>query len=189
MKSIKAKLIILVAVCVLLTAGIVGLQSIISSSEIVNEDSKMILQLTSENTCQEINALLSRIEQSVTTLGEIALEKLDNFEEFQKNGEYVKKYTDELETDVLNFARNTEGAMTVYVRYNPEFTDPSSGLFYSKPDVNSDFEKLVPTDFSMYDPEDSAHVGWYYIPVNNKVPTWMSPYLNENINWDYRNGY
>lgn len=25
-------------------------------------------------------------------------------------------------------------------------------------------------------------MGWYYIPVNNKKPTWMDPYLNSNIN-------
>lgn len=182
MKSIKAKLVILVAVCVLLTAGIVGTLSIMNSSQIVNDDSEMVMCLTNENTSKEINALLFRIEQSVRTLSEIAVEKLDNFSEFQRNEEYVKKYTDELETDVLNFARNTEGAMTAYVRYNPDFTEPTSGLFYSKPDKDSDFEKIEPTDFSMYDPEDSAHVGWYYIPVKNKVPTWMSPYLNENIN-------
>ena len=34
----------------------------------------------------------------------------------------------------------------------------------------------------MYDPSDAAHVGWYYIPVANKAPLWMDPYLNANIN-------
>ena len=32
------------------------------------------------------------------------------------------------------------------------------------------------------DKNDLEHVGWYYIPVENKKPTWMNPYLNENIN-------
>lgn len=47
--------------------------------------------------------------------------------------------------------------------------------------MDSKFDKLVPTDFSIYDKSDTAHVGWYYIPVENKKPTWMSPYLNENL--------
>ena len=33
----------------------------------------------------------------------------------------------------------------------------------------------------MYDPSDTAHVGWYYIPVQNGTATWMDPYLNANI--------
>ncbi len=45
-----------------------------------------------------------------------------------------------------------------------------------------DFYEVEPTDFSMYEPTDYAHVGWYYLPVENKAPLWMSPYLNENVN-------
>ena len=72
--------------------------------------------------------------------------------------------------------------MSFYIRFNPEFTPPTSGVFYSKPNETSSFEKLVPTDFSQFDPSDLEHVGWYYIPVNAKKPTWMDPYLNSNIN-------
>lgn len=49
-------------------------------------------------------------------------------------------------------------------------------------DAQSAFDSVTPTDFSMYDPSDVAHVGWYYIPVANKAPLWMDPYLNANIN-------
>lgn len=45
-----------------------------------------------------------------------------------------------------------------------------------------DFYEVEPTDFSMYEPTDYAHVGWYYLPIENKAPLWMSPYLNENVN-------
>lgn len=48
--------------------------------------------------------------------------------------------------------------------------------------MSDSFESVTPTDFSTYDKSDTAHVGWYYIPVENGVPTWMDPYLNENIN-------
>ena len=72
--------------------------------------------------------------------------------------------------------------MTFYIRFNPQITPPTSGVFYSKSDEKSNFEKLVPTDFSKYDPSDTEHVGWYYIPVNAKKPTWLDPYLNSNIN-------
>lgn len=47
--------------------------------------------------------------------------------------------------------------------------------------AEAEFESVTPTDFSMYDLGDTAHVGWYYIPVANKAPIWMDPYLNENV--------
>mgnify|MGYP000803738525 CR=1 FL=1 len=33
----------------------------------------------------------------------------------------------------------------------------------------------------MYDKSDVSHVGWYYTPVNNGAPMWMSPYYNDNV--------
>lgn len=61
-------------------------------------------------------------------------------------------------------------------------TDPTSGIFLNRPDTTSEFDSLPPTDFSIYDKDDVAHVGWYYIPIEKHAPLWMDPYLNENIN-------
>ena len=72
--------------------------------------------------------------------------------------------------------------MAVYVRFNPEFTPPTSGLFWSKTTLNGSFRQLVPTDFSGFNPSDVEHVGWYYLPIKNRKATWMPPYLNKNIN-------
>ena len=87
-----------------------------------------------------------------------------------------------MEQMLYEIGGNTEGALTAYIRYNPEFTEPDSGVFWSRSSDAEKFEALVPTDFSMYDPDDLEHVGWYYIPVKNGKPTWMDPYLNSNIN-------
>ena len=81
----------------------------------------------------------------------------------------------------VNAAANTEGAMAVYVRYNPEGTPPTAGLLWSKTALDGSVRQLTPTDFSGYSPEDTEHVGWYYIPVKYGKPTWMAPYLNEYI--------
>lgn len=55
-------------------------------------------------------------------------------------------------------------------------------VFFARDSEDSEFESVTPTDFSMYEPDDLEHVGWYYIPVQNKQATWMEPYLNSNIN-------
>ncbi|MDE7299352.1 MAG: methyl-accepting chemotaxis protein, partial [Lachnospiraceae bacterium] len=73
-------------------------------------------------------------------------------------------------------------SICVYIRYNPEFTEPTSGIFLTRSSTRDAFTSITPTDFSMYDETDLTHVGWYYIPVRHGSPLWMDPYLNENIN-------
>ena len=181
MKSIRMKITVSIVICSLITASIISLLSISDTRALSNAAAENELVLKCNNTGEEINALISRIEQSVDTLSDISMRKLD-FTKFKNNNEYVTSYTNGLLEDFYTFAEHTDGAITAYIRYNPEFTEPTSGIFLTRNSVESVFESVTPTDFSMYDPSDAAHVGWYYIPVANKAPLWMDPYLNANIN-------
>lgn len=181
MKSIKVKIGVLVLLCVLLVVGTIGFNSILSSKRVVEQYSSKLMQQQCTAQAEKINALLSRIEQSVIMLSDYSLQQLDNFATFQTDKDYVQQYVDKLSEIAITAADNTEGAMTVYIRFNPEFTEPTSGLFASRKAADSPFEKLVPTDFSMYDPTDITRVGWYYIPVQSGKATWMAPYYNENL--------
>ena len=181
MKSIRMKITVAIVICSLITASIISLLSISDTRELSNAAAENELVLTCDNTGREINALIYRIEQSVDTLTDIAMEKMD-FSKFKNNNAYVEEYTNGLLEEFFTFAEHTDGAITAYIRYNPEFTEPTSGIFLTRNDTQSAFESVTPTDFSMYDPSDAAHVGWYYIPVANKAPLWMDPYLNANIN-------
>lgn len=87
-----------------------------------------------------------------------------------------------VQQSVLDFANHTNGAVTAYLRYNPNYSNPTSGVFAQRQSVDSELQCLTPTDFSMYDESDVEHVGWYYLPVQAKKAIWMSPYMNENIN-------
>ena len=181
MKSIRMKITVAIVICSLITASIISLLSISDTRELSNAAAEKELVLTCENTGEEINALISRIEQSVDTLSDIAMRRLD-FPKFKNNSAYESNYTNELLEDFYTFAEHTDGAITAYIRYNPEFAEPTSGIFLTRNDTQSAFDSVTPTDFSMYDPSDATHVGWYYIPVVNKAPLWMDPYLNANIN-------
>lgn len=181
MKSIRMKITAAVVFCSLISAVVISLLSITNSRNMSNAAAEKELILNCENTGSEVNALISRIEQSVDTLTDIALERLD-FSKFQNNDAYVTQYTNELMEDFVKFAEHTDGAICAYIRYNPDFTDPTSGIFLTRINTQEAFESVTPTDFSMYEKDDYAHVGWYYIPVANKAPIWMDPYLNENIN-------
>lgn len=182
MKSLKTKVIALVLGCMLLSSFVIGSFSILSSKKAVSEDSAQIMNLLCENKSKEISALLSRIEQSVNTLTLYASRQIVDTDKFKKDSSYVDQFTEHLTDIAINAAANTEGAMTVYIRYNPEYTSPTSGLFCSKSSTDSTFKSLEPTNLSLYDPSDTSRVGWFYEPAKNKKGTWMEPYLNDNIN-------
>lgn len=178
--SLRVRITVTVSVTVLLACFIMGVNCIMASREVTKEDSRQTLALVNETRLGELNSTVEKIEQSVDSLSNIALSNITDFEKFKKDDKYVDECTKSLEVTTNNLALNTKGALCAYIRYNPEFTNPTSGIFLSK--SGDDFDFLVPTDFSIYDPSDLAHVGWYYIPVQAGKPIWMDPYLNENIN-------
>lgn len=181
MKSIRTKIIFSIVICALFASLSIGLLSIGNIRRTSNQGAEQELDLTCENRSSEINALISRIEQSVDTLSSIALGQLE-FSLFKNNNAYVTDYTDALMDNFTDFGEHTDGAITAYIRYNPDFTEPTSGIFLTRNSTEEAFTSVTPTDFTMYDKTDLAHVGWYYIPVENGAPLWMDPYLNENIN-------
>lgn len=178
--TLKRRIIAAVSGAVVLVSALVGCISISESRRITLHESRQILSLTNSNQATKLNGMIQQIEQSVNTLSEMTLAQIDDFNKFKTDPSYVADCTKKLESFVMQLAFNTNGAITAYVRYNPEFTEPTSGIFFSKSGDSYDF--LTPTDFSMYDPSDTEHVGWYYIPVEAGEPIWMEPYLNENIN-------
>jgi methyl-accepting chemotaxis protein len=117
----------------------------------------------------------------VDTLSEVAMSNFD-YDSFRQSKDYADTYTETVQQAVLDFANHTNGAVTVYLRYNPNYSNPTSGVFAQRQSVDSELQCLTPTDFSMYDESDVEHVGWYYLPVQAKEAIWMSPYMNENIN-------
>ncbi len=182
MKSIQTKFIILILSCILTCSTVIGGAGIINAEKVVDENTAQLMNYRCSELSCEINALLSRIEQSVKTLSAFTDEHLESVDRLKNDGAYLQQFTAQLQSVAVNAANNTEGAVAVYVRFNPDFSPPTSGLFWSKTNLNGSFQQLTPTDFSKYSPTDVEHVGWYYIPVKNGKATWLAPYANENIN-------
>lgn len=182
MKSIKAKIILTVVICSLLSAGICGGISIINSGRSEYEDSKDEMRYVCENQGAQMEAQLERVEQSVNTAYSVVLQQLTDVAAFKSDKAYVDAFTVIMEQMLYEIGDNTEGALTAYIRYNPDFTEPDSGVFLTRNNDGEEFTSITPTDFTMYDPTDLEHVGWYYIPVQHGAPLWMDPYLNSNIN-------
>lgn len=182
MKNITTKISVLVIACTLITAAATSLLNFSRTNSFIKLDSEEIITDSCRETSKTINAYLSSVEQSVDTLAEIALSTLDSLDEFSASDANVDAYTETLAPALLSAAEHTDGAMSSYIRYNPELAYPTSGKFYMKSSQDSPYHVVDNTDFSVYDKTDLNHVGWYYIPVNNGKPTWMAPYHNDNVN-------
>lgn len=179
--TITKKICIMAAACTTIASIAVGTLGNLSANTALTEDNNKIMATAESSISSDINSYLSKIEQSVDTLAEVAMADLDDFSAFQTSSAYVNEYTDAIEPLLLSSASHTDGAICAYIRYNPDFTEPTSGLFMTRNSTDEAFQSVTPTDFSTYDKTDIAHVGWYYTPVNNGEPTWMNPYLNENV--------
>ncbi|GFN31420.1 methyl-accepting chemotaxis protein [Paenibacillus xylaniclasticus] len=183
-KSIRTKIMYAITLCSVLAVLLVGIISIYASRGILKEYSSDSAQLLAESNAKTLNETIGKIETSVNGLAISVLSMLDNAAKFQTSPAYVHHYQESIRPVAEQFAANTDGAMSFYVRFNPAFTEPTSGLFYADTDGDGTIEQLVPTDFSKYDANDTEHVGWYYSPIQAGEPIWMDPYRNENIGVD-----
>ena len=181
MRTIRMKIIAGVIACSLLMAAVLGGVSLVNSARIANENARENMRLASCLQTQEINSVIQRVEQSVDSLSDVAMGKFDE-KKFMADKGYADEYTAEIHDTVMKMAEHTQGSITAYVRYNPNYSNPTSGIFMTRDSLDADFDSVTPTDFSMYDEDDTEHVGWYYIPVKAGKPIWMEPYLNQNIN-------
>lgn len=179
--TISKKISILIIVCTVVSSIAVGALSLIDSSKFMVTNAEAIMTAECDNIAADIDAYLGNVELSVNTVSDIALNSVGDFGEFKSNSAYVADYTEKMKAILINSASNTKGAICAYLRYNPDFTEPTSGLFLTRNSLSEPFQSVTPTDFSTFDKSDIAHVGWYYTPVNNGKATWMSPYLNENV--------
>ena len=181
MKTIRMKIITRIILCSLLTAVVIGGLAMINASTVASEDAREKMKFTAQLQAREINSMIAGIEQSVHTLSDVVMENFD-FNSFKKDKNYADIYTKQIERYLFNFADRTEGVITAYLRYNPQYSNPTSGTFLTRNSLQESFTSVTPTDFSMYEETDMEHVGWYYTPVKAGKAIWMAPYLNQNIN-------
>jgi len=126
---------------------------------------------------------LKTVESSVNILEEITRKSIDT-NNAKNDIKYLNTITANLEEKAKMFADNTQDAVSVYIRFNPKISEPTSGLFYVDDNKDGKVTKNTPTDFSMFSPEDKNNVGWYYEPIKNGKGMWMNAYNNANINVD-----
>ncbi|MGN0384860.1 MAG: diguanylate cyclase [Lachnospiraceae bacterium] len=180
MKSIQTKIILLITTALLTLSVFVGGFSLWNTGRVVLNDTELMMEAVCTEQALRLDNQLERTEQAVTTMYHYAVGELTSFD-IVLDQTQRDLYTSKIQDLALDISNNTDGAMAVYFRFNPEFTDTMSGFFWTKKEADGPFTTEPLTDLGLYDKNDVEHVGWFYQPVEAGHAVWMSPYYNKNI--------
>ena len=197
MKSIQTKLVLIITSIMIVVTLALGVTANVRTNRILDEDSDRILSLTADQSVHDMDEILSSVEQSVGTIYNYAEKRAETYKDFLTDDAERAKFNYDVAELGKSIAENTQGAMSVYLRYNPEEFGATEGFWYTININDGSWNYAEPTDMSIYEKDDLEHVGWYYIPVDTGKPLWMDPYFNSNLGIDmisyiipyYHNGH
>ena len=179
-KSIQTKIIILILVGILFSSFTSGGLGMYSFSRELEKSVVSTMNLTCQEKAEALNSILGRIEQSTEVMAVLSMNHLDDIQYLQEDA-YRESYLEHLCSVAYDIAMNTEGAIGIYLRLNPEIAGPLEGFYWLVDKDTGELEIEPNTDITAYDVADRKHVGWYYEPVTAGKPIWMDPYENQNI--------
>ncbi|MBP3232549.1 MAG: methyl-accepting chemotaxis protein [Anaerovibrio sp.] len=179
--SIRTKLLATIFFCTVLSVIIVGAMAIYNSLSVTGESAERELIATSESNAKDLNETMACVETGVNSLAAGVIGDLTDLERLNSDSYYVIREEAAAGDMAKNCADSVEGTMSYYVKFNPEISAPTAGVLGTRSSTSGPFKEITPTDITLYPKTDLAHVGWYYIPINNHRPTWMNPYYNANL--------
>ena len=181
MKSILSKILLLVFISVMITAITNSVYGIVSISNLMQNSSLEIMNLLSDKNASVLNATFNSVEQSVEILSSHIVRELDSITRLSNDTSYYSQYTDNIQTIATTMAKSTDGALSVYVRYDPYLTTSTSGFFCIKNEDDT-FTSAEVSDLSDYDPEHpSESFNWWHEPLTKHTACWIDPYEDPNI--------
>ena len=180
-RSLQSKFLITVMSAILAVTVFVGGFSIYEVDNYVQNQTQNLIEVTCENEATKINDSFRDMEKSVKIMENYVLSFFESAEDIKKPDKQNEalQFADEM---FVNVAKDTDGAIAYYLRLNPAISNSTAGIFFSKVDEGDEYVRFDPTDLSLYDKDDTEHVGWYWQPYEAGKPIWMAPYYNQNNN-------
>ena len=178
-RSIQFKYLIIVISAILSVAVFVGGFSIYEVDNYVQQHTDEFIKITCSNEASKINDIFGDIEKSVRIMESYVLSLLERTTNItiRETQNEILHLSGEMFRDV---AINTDGAVAYYLRFDPSISDDKTGMFYTKMEEGGEYICLEPTDLSLYERNDTEHVGWFWQPYEAGQPIWMAPYYNQN---------
>lgn len=178
--SLRYRIIFVTLTSVILTFILTAIALLYPEVKKEKADFERTVELVKENKTLDLTATLKSIENSVKLAEDYILKSLDD-KRIEKDFAYEKEYMNRLEEEMLRLSQGTRDAVALYFRLEHERFGDARGIFLTG-NSKQGFIRVKNTSLLDYSPNDTEHVGWYYIPVWAKHPVWTNPYENKNIN-------
>lgn len=178
-KSIRAKLLRVVLIALMIMALFMGTAGVVAVNRLATTNSEQIMTGICNEQTYRLDGKLNVVKNSA----DLIYEYLQHISTGNLTLDYLflTEYGNIIEELAISVANQTDGAMAVYFRYDPELAGSgTAGFFYTRASKHDEFKRDEPTDILKYDKNDTEHVGWFYIPKETKEALWMAPYYNKN---------
>ena len=130
-QSMQFKVLMTVISAMLAITVFIGGLSIYEVDQFVQHQTEDYINVTCEKDASQINDIFGDMEKSVHIMESYVLGFINSkadIEDAKKQAEILSR-SDEMFVDVAN---NTDGAVAYYLRFTPELSHNTFGLFYSK---------------------------------------------------------
>jgi diguanylate cyclase (GGDEF)-like protein len=179
--SIQTKFIILIISSVLLVALVVGGVGVHSSMQVIDNDSRKIMNLTITDEANQLNTKLRTMRQSVEVASASAVDSLQNWQDL-RNSLTRLSYLYSIEVIFNRMAENDPSIISYYYQLNPDLCGATdAGIHYTRHPYTQSFQPDPTIDLKAY-PSGSPSTEWYYLPSENGKPYWLSPKFNRRLN-------
>lgn len=179
--SMQFRFLTTVIFSMLAVAIFIGGISIYEVDKYILGQAKEFVDVTCLNEAAQINDSLDNMEKSVKIMESYLMDFFDDNADVEDRALQARiiERADQMFADVMKHT-STSGAIAYYFRFDPAISDNKAGLFYSKLNGGDEFVYFEPTDISLYDKNDTEHVGWFWQPYEAGEAIWMKPYHNLN---------
>ncbi len=175
MRSFKTKLLIVSFFLMILAILVSSSLSILFINQVENSDATEMISNLSDSEQQKINKILSSVEQSVNTMGNIAIEAYKP--EYKTGTAEFDQYNEQMSKIFIEISNHTETTLTIYYRYNVETFGPTAGFWYGK--IDGEMVSKPTTNLSLYDKNDIQNSAWYYYPYQKGKACWIEPFYDK----------
>jgi len=175
MKTIRARITMIIVIAILLATGSVMALGIIDVVNIGQSSSEQALKLLCENGEKNLDSYFDSVGQSVEMVASYAEADIESGADVN-----LKEHVERVDVFFGKIARQTSGVLTYYYRLDPSISKDVTGFWYVDANGNG-FTAHEVTDITKYDLNDTTQLVWYTIPRASREPVWIPPYITDNL--------
>ena len=180
--SIQSKILILSLSSTLIGTLSLGVLSTLFISRTTQRNSMQYLKDQANSEATKLNNLFESHEKYTMAAAAGIFSQIKDDSTFLTNPNNLSRNINGIRERLKSTISSLSNTKSVFVRFNPDITHSSEGVYLVRNPSNGMFENHATTNIKQYSPSDVEHVGWYYKPIMTGNPIWLPPYYNKNIN-------